>query len=251
MHLPFYEVTPEMTTDTLLQDFETIARIIRARRATRHFLSDSIPDGLLDQLIELARWAPSGYNLQPTHFVAVTDPFVREALLRPCLNQVQIREAAAVVVLTADRNVARNHFEDMLRMEREADCMTPAYEALLRWTIPLAFSHGPIGLGWLWKATLLPVVRMFRAVPELPAVHLRFWLAKQTSLCAMNLMLAAEAAGLASIPIEGFDESRIRKVLRIPRSQVVVLVVAIGYPAPAPSRKTRLPLDRILHRNGW
>jgi nitroreductase len=241
----------EMTTNAVLPDFETIARIIRSRRATRHFLCDPIPQGLLEQLIELARWAPSGYNLQPTHFVAVTDPDVREALVPACLDQVQIREAPAVIVLTADRKVARHHFEDMLRMEHEAGSMPPAYEALLRWTIPLAFGHGPIGLGWLWKATLLPLVRMFRPVPELPAVHMRFWLAKQASLCAMNLMLATEAAGLASVPMEGFDESRVHQVLAIPRTHVVVLIVAIGYPAPLLSKKTRLSLERILHHDRW
>jgi nitroreductase len=240
-----------MTSDPASVDFETISRIIRGRRATRHFLPKPIPDDLLDQLIELARWAPSGYSLQPTHFVAVTDPVVRQSLLPACLGQVQIREAPAIVVLTSDRHVAENHFEDILQMENENGTMTPAYEALLRWTIPLAFGQGPLGLGWLWKATLIPIVRLFRAVPELPAVHKRFWLAKQTSLCAMNLMLAAEAAGLASVPMEGFDESRVRKVLRIPRSHVVILIVAVGYPAPPTSRKTRLPLERIIHRNRW
>jgi len=240
-----------MTSDTASMDFEMISRIIRTRRATRHFLADPIPGGLLEQLIDLARWAPSGYNLQPTHFVAVTDRAVREALFPACLEQVQVREAPALVVLTGDRNVAGHHFEDMVRMEREGGTMTPAYEALLRWTVPLAFGHGPVGLGWLWKATLLPLVRVFRPVPELPAVHKRFWLSKQTMLCAMNLMLAAEAAGLASVPMEGFDESRMRRVLRIPGSHIVTVIIAIGYPAPPPPAKTRLPLERVLHRNGW
>jgi len=240
----------EMTTNAP-SDFETISRLIRSRRATRHFLPDPIPQGLLEQLIDLARWAPNGYNIQPTHFIAVTDPAVKENLVPACLDQVQVREAPAVVVITGDREVVSHHFEDMLRMENEIGSMTREYEKLLRWVIPPAFGHGPIGLGWLWKATLIPIVKLFRPLPEFPAVHMRFWLAKQTMLCAMNLMLAAEASGLATLPMEGFDESRVRKVLKIPRSQVVMLVVAVGYAAPPPATKTRLPLERILHHNFW
>ena len=63
-------------------------------------------------------------------------------------------------------------------------------------------------------------------------MHKRFWLAKQVMLCAMNLMLAAEAAGLSTLPMEGFDEGRVRKVLGIPRTQVVPVIVAVGYALP-------------------
>jgi nitroreductase len=240
-----------MTTDNAATDLATLQRLAFGRRATRHFKPDPIPDGLIDQLIEIARWAPSGYNLQPTHFVVVTDPAVRERLYAACLDQAQIREAPAVIVLTGDRRVAKNHFEDMLTLEREAGSITPEYEALLRWTIPLAFGTGPFGLGWLWKATLLPLVQLFRPIPTLPVREPRFWLAKQVMLCAMSLMLAAEAAGLASVPMEGFDEKRVRKVLHIPGSQVVTVVIAVGYAVPREARKTRLPIERVIHRDRW
>jgi nitroreductase len=232
-------------------DLDALERIVRGRRATRHFRADPIPQGLLDRLVDLARWAPSGYNLQPTHFVIVTDPAIRQLLCPACLGQAQIREAPAIVVLTGDRRVSNNHFHEMLRMERHAGSITPEYEALLQRTVPLAFGTGPLGLGWLWKAMLIPLARLFRPVPELPVVHRRFWLAKQIMLCAMNLMLAAEAAGLASVPMEGFDEARIKKVLKIPRAHVVAVVIAIGYAQPSQSTKTRLPIDRVLHHNGW
>ena len=226
-------------------------RIIRARRATRHFRADPVPDGLLDRLVDIARWAPSGYNLQPTHFVVVTDPQVKQKLHHACMKQRQILEAPAIVVLTGDTAVAQNHFEAVIGMDRDSACITPEYEKLLRRTVPLAFGRGPAGIGWLWKSTILPLARLVRPIPPLPAVNKRFWLAKQTMLCAMTLMLAAEAAGLATVPMEGFDEGRVRKVLSIPRSHIVPVVIAIGYPGDRPTTKTRLPLTRILHHDGW
>ena len=60
----------------------------------------------------------------------------------------------------------------------------------------------------------------------------------------MNFMLGATAAGLATVPMEGFDASRVRRVLDIPRWGCVVLVVPIGYAAEdSPSNKTRFGLS--------
>src|SRR5690606_30898737 len=89
---------PSMTaTSDTLAAFEALAR---SRRATRHFRPDPVPADLLTRLIDTARWAPSGYNLQPTHFVLVTDPAVRQKLSVACLGQRPVAEAPAVVVLT-------------------------------------------------------------------------------------------------------------------------------------------------------
>lgn len=236
------------STPELLEQFEYLAK---SRRATRHFRGDPVSSELLHRVIEIAHWAPSGYNLQPTHFTLVTEPERRQKLAVACLGQRPVAEAPAVIVVSGDRFVADRHFSAMLEAEREAGSIKPGYEALLRKVVPLSFKRGPLGINLLWKATLLPIVRLFRPIPELPAVQPRFWLAKQTSLAAMNLMLAAEAAGLATLPMEGFDEGRVRRVLGMPRSHVVTLVIAVGYATDHPRSKTRLPLSMVLHREHW
>ncbi len=233
-------------------DLEAFEQLSRNRRAVRNFRPDPVPEDLLNRLIDIARWAPSGYNLQPTHFVIVTDPKVRARLRPACMNQRQVTDAPVVLVLAGDGDVVRNNFDAALAADRTAGAVSAEYETLLRSVVPLAFSQGPLGLGWLWKSTLIPVARIFRPIPSLPAVNKRFWATKQVMLVAMNLMLAASAAGLATLPMEGFDESRVRRVLRIPRSQVVPVVIAMGYPLPGPAlAKSRLPLDRLVHRETW
>jgi nitroreductase len=239
------------TVRVMPTDLETIERLSRDRRATRHFRPTPVPAGLIDRLLDVARWAPSGYNLQPTHYVVVDDPESRAALSAACMGQAPVRDAPVVVVFTGDGRVVEHHFEDVLRMEREAQAITPEYEKLIRWAVGLGFGSGPAGLGWLWKATLLPLVRLFRPVPSLPAVHQDFWLAKQGMLSAMNFMLAAEAAGLSTLPMEGFDGARVRRVLGIPRAHTVLVVIAVGYAVPRSPRKTRLPIERVLHHNTW
>jgi len=232
-------------------DLDPFERLVKTRRTTRHFKPDPLPAGVLERLLDCARWAPSGYNLQPTHFTVVDDSALKARLVKACMNQKQVVEAPAVVVFSGDRDVARNNAAAFLKLDRDSGAIDGMYEQLLRKVIPLAFGRGPAGMGWLWKATLPPLARFAIPVPSIPAVERDYWLAKQACLSAMNFMLAAASAGLATAPMEGFDESRVRKVLNMPRSQHIVLVVPLGYAAAGVLKKTRLPLERMLHRNAW
>ncbi|MGH8047453.1 MAG: nitroreductase family protein [Chthoniobacterales bacterium] len=227
-----------------LDDYEALAR---KRRATRRFTPEPIDPALVDRLLGIAQWAPSGYNLQPVRFVVVTDRVIRPALRKACMDQAAIDEAPVLVVFAADHRAYENHFEETLALDLAAGATTPEYVKFLRGILPIAFKRDPFN--WLWKAALLPLVRIFRPVPDLPAVNKRYWLGKQTMLCAMNFLLAAESAGLNTLPMEGFDTARVRRSLNLPRNWEPMLVVALGHALPGSQLpKTRLPLDRITLR---
>ncbi len=225
--------------------------LAQSRRSVRDFKPDALPGEVIGQLLEAARWAPSGYNLQPVHFVVVTAPGQKAVLRRACMDQRQVSEAGAVVVFVGDRDVVKRHFDAVLAMDIEGGAVNEAYEKLLRKYVPLAFSTGPMGLGWLWKATLAPLMGCFTSVPGMPAVHRRYWLAKQVGLSAMNFMLAAHAAGLASCPMEGFDTRRVGRVLGLPGGMEAMLVVPVGYAVETERVKTRLPLASLVHEERW
>jgi len=53
---------------------------MKARRSIRKFKSDPVPETLITQLIEAARLAPSGSNVQPTRFVVIKSDAVRAQL---------------------------------------------------------------------------------------------------------------------------------------------------------------------------
>jgi nitroreductase len=225
--------------------------LVRSRRSTRHFRPDPVPPDLLDELLEAARWAPSGFNLQPTHFVVVTDPAAKAKLYPACMKQRQVLEAGATVVFTGDRRAFENNFERVMQQDREAGAINETYEKLLRSAVPLSFKQGPLGIGWLWKAVAEALATRFTPIPSIQAVHKSFWLAKQVCLSAMVFMLAAHVAGLATCPMEGFGEHQVRRALSIPSSHRVVVVVPVGYADNTAAKKTRLPLDGRVHRNGW
>ncbi|MFZ0709266.1 MAG: nitroreductase family protein [Terrimicrobiaceae bacterium] len=228
--------------EATLASFEELAR---KRRAIRHFLSQPLERALVERLLRTAQWAPSGYNLQSTRFVVVADPVIRSRIRRACLNQEAVGEAPVVIVFAGDHR-ASDRLEEMLGSDLASGAITVEYARFLRKIVGLMFKQGPFGINWLWKATLIPLARVFVPIPRMMAVHKRFWLAKQAALCAMNFMLAAEAAGLGTVPMEGFDAGRLRRALDLPRSWEPILVVPVGYPGPTPAKKTRLPLERVM-----
>ena len=46
---------------------------IKSRRSVRKFTEEKVPHEVLEQLVELARWAPSWKNTQIARYVAVED----------------------------------------------------------------------------------------------------------------------------------------------------------------------------------
>jgi putative NAD(P)H nitroreductase len=225
--------------------------IVRSRRSTRHFLSKAVPTELLHELLETTRWSPSAFNLQPTHFVVVTDQSIKEKLYPACMNQRQVLEAGAVVVFTGDRHVVEHNFERVLQQDHDAHANSEEYEQLLRKNVPLSFNRGFLGLGWLWKAMAEIIVGRFIPIPKLQAVHRDYWLAKQVAIAAQTFMLAAEIAGLATCPMEGFSERAVQEALNIPSDQAVILVIPVGYADNSKQTKTRLSLSDVVHQNGW
>ena len=236
------ESTSPGASESTLAQFEGLAR---RRRATRHFSQQPLERKLIERLLLTAQWAPSGYNLQPTRFVVVADPLIRSRIRRACMNQQPVEEAPLVIVFAGDHQ-ASHRLEETLESDLASGAITVEYANFLRKIVRLMFKQGPLGLNWFWKATLIPLARVFVPIPQIMAVHKRFWLAKQAMLCAMNFMLAAEAAGLGTVPMEGFDAGRLRRALDLPPSWEPILVVPVGYANSGPVKKTRLPLERVM-----
>jgi len=57
-----------------------ILTLLKSRRSVRIYQDKPIPQDLLTQILEAGRWAPTGANLQPWHFVVVRDSETRKRI---------------------------------------------------------------------------------------------------------------------------------------------------------------------------
>lgn len=94
--------------------------IILSRRTIRQFKSDAIPDALLENLVNVARLAPSASNRQPLEFLIVSDPYVCKevfphlkwaAYIAPAGNPRPGQEPTAYVVVLVNPQVRDKGYE--------------------------------------------------------------------------------------------------------------------------------------------
>ena len=70
-------------------------------------------------------------------------------------------------------------------------------------------------------------------------------------IAASYITLAATAEGLGSCIMGWFDEKRLKRLLSIPTSKRVLLVVALGYSVQQHREKSRRPLGEVASFNGY
>jgi nitroreductase len=70
-------------------------------------------------------------------------------------------------------------------------------------------------------------------------------------IIAEHICLAAASEGLGSCMIGWFDESKVKKILNIPSSKRVLLIITLGYAAKETRTKIRKPIDKIISFNSY
>lgn len=70
-------------------------------------------------------------------------------------------------------------------------------------------------------------------------------------IAAEHICLQAAAEGLGSCMLGWFDESKVKKLLNIPKSKRVPLIITIGYPAGETREKRRKELNEIVKYNSY
>jgi nitroreductase len=62
-------------------EYENLLELVKKRRSIRRFRHEAIPDDYIDKIIEVARYAPSGFNTQPWEFIVVKDKELRNKIV--------------------------------------------------------------------------------------------------------------------------------------------------------------------------
>ncbi len=129
---------------------------IRTRRSIRKFLDRDVPQDVMRQIVEAARWAPSGGNRQPWRFVVTKD---REKIktFDPRFHQPWVEQAPAVLVACA------NPHDTWARYDEQDDCFILDTAAAIQ-NVLLAIHD--LGLGAVWILSSSPrAVRKALGIP--------------------------------------------------------------------------------------
>ncbi|MFP4299836.1 MAG: nitroreductase family protein [Spirulinaceae cyanobacterium] len=197
---------------------------IAQRRAHKQFKSDAIPADLLHRLVELTVSAPSSWNLQDWRIVLVQDEAQRQALSEAAWGQQQIVQAPITFVFAAHPYAWKTDLDDIFAIANQSDA---------------------------WNESRIDYLK--NAIPQFQEKlgdKNREYAIKDATIAATHLMLAAESLGLATCPMNGWLEDKVKEVIGAEDSDLAIAVlVPVGYPADSPQNPGRLPLSHNVFRD--
>lgn len=185
------------------------------RRSIRKYAQEPIPREDLDEILGVARLAPSAFNLQPWRFVVVTTPEVKQQLAEAAYNQAQVHSAPATIVLYTDMKETLEHVDEVLHPGMDAARQASAREMILN---------------------------SFAGQDE---AQREAWGAEQGNIALGYLLLSAAAHGYQTSPMAGFDADAVKRLLGLPAHVRVPALIAIGRGAEEGFPHHRHTLDRI------
>ena len=210
-----------------------ILEAILQRRAIKVFDPVEISPDTREQILHAARLAPSSFNIQPYRFYWVETPQMKNEAARLCFGQSPAATASALVVAVADIGSWKATTESELAWMRTAgfsETKIAEHDRRAK-SGKWFFIQGWFGVFGLLKWTILRALHFWKTMGTLPVARQGMfkWATKSASLACQNLMIAAEALGLNTCPMEGFDGRRLGKLLGLSgKDHEIVMVIAIG-----------------------
>jgi len=215
--------------EEVAMDYDGLLELVKTRRSVRKFKPDPVPDEYVNKIIEVARWAPSGFNTQPWDFVVVKKKELKDRIVE--INDEYFARWGKIV----------DNSEVWQEPEREQK--RQGIHA-----VPWHYGDAPVFillLGDLRTRAGLPLpVRSSRE-----RVESIFNSSLASAFIYMHL--AAASLGLASQWVSAVHETgsqcQIKELLGIPEGLEVYDMMALGYSALEPRPKLLRPMEKMVH----
>ena len=203
---------------------------VQSRRSVREYTNEPVPPEVIEKALDAALLAPNSSNMQTWEFWWVRSPEKKAELVKICLSQSAARTAQELVVAVAMPSKWPQNAAEMLKAVTEAGSPQGVRDYYGK-LIP--FIYGFQILAPL-KFLIFFIRGWFKPTPRSPWSWFdrREVAVKSCALACENFMLAISAQGYDTCPMEGADESRLRKLLGLSCSSRLVMVMSVGKRAP-------------------
>jgi nitroreductase len=195
-----------------------LSDVIASRRSIRKFREEDISADVVRQLLDAARLAPSGSNLQPARFIVAQSPTAKEALGRYTPYKFIVK-ASVIFVCCADLTTITTRERRLGELVQEG-----AFEG-----VDIDMNDG--------STTTSPIM-------DEEAV--KAYLSMNVAIAVEHIVLKAVDLGLGSCWLGRFDRDKVKEYLALDESIYPVVLLPVGHPAQSPKARPRFALDKMV-----
>ena len=225
--------------------------LVNKRRSVRRFSNETIPEEVVLKALKASFLAANSSNLQPWEFYWVKNENNKNDLIKACFSQNAAKTAQELIVAVSRIDTWKRNRNLILENYKKNGNLIPVVEKYYKKLIPLSYVHDRIGLLGIMKKILsffISIVGFFRPVPRGPIFRHDVFeiVTKTTALACQNFMMALVAQGYDSCPMEGFDQKRIKNILKLNSKSHIVMVLGVGKADPKGIYGKRFRIDNDL-----
>ena len=229
--------------DMKVADYDGLLGLLKFRRSIRGFTGATVPDELINKILEAARWSPSAGNSQPWEFVVIKEKDTIQKLAE--MFEFQRVEKKW---LEATRDKKTQMYPGVHFPVLDKQSIIERFKADLEGESPFrAASH-----------IILPLAdeRWRHAFPLRTDIDKgRQHIISSLASAVLAMHLAAASLGLASQWLSDFGspwlEGMTRNLLQIPEHFHIYEAMAVGWPSYYPKPRYMKPLEEFVHRGKY
>lgn len=217
---------------------KTVSEAISYRRSTRVYKDECIDSEKVKQCLVNASLAPTSSNLQLWEFYHITDKETLSKMAVACLNQNAAKTSQQLVVVVARKDLWRKRAkanieflnkvydkEDLSERDLKRKKMALDYYGKL---IPTIYTDFFGILGFI-KYIIFQIIGFFKPIYRQTRLSdMRIVAHKSAALAAENFMVSMAAIGYDTCPMEGSDTLRVKRILKLPNSAEITMVIGCG-----------------------
>ena len=233
-------------------------KIVRIRRSVRRYKKTDINDDDVKDSILHASLAPNSSNLQLWEFYHVTSEKLMNRISEACFNQPAARTANQFVVIVTRKdlwnkrrifnintikNKSLNNSDKTLKNRNLA-------LKYYKYLIPTIYKEF-FGLLGYFRYMNAMIIGLFRPIyRQVTSSDMRVVAHKSSALAAQNFMLSMTSKGYDTCPMEGFDSLRVKRILSLPYSSEINMVISCGIrdDEGVYGKQIRVPFDDVYFK---
>ena len=233
-------------------------KIVRTRRSVRRYKKTDINYDDVKDSIHHASLAPNSSNLQLWEFYHVTSEELMNKISEACFDQPAARTANQFVVIVTRKDLwnKRRLFNINTIKNKTLNTSDKSLKnknlalKYYKYLIPTIYKEF-FGLLGYFRYINAMIIGLFRPIyRQVTNSDMRVVAHKSSALAAQNFMLSMTSKGYDTCPMEGFDSLRLKRILSLPYSSEINMVISCGIRDDhgVYGKQIRVPFDDVYFK---